>query len=181
MTRCTECRNGLLERSIKPEHIEDLGGITVKLMNAVVVYKCVQCGAQETEIPDIQGLVCTVALKRALAPARLSGRELRFMRRALDMTQKEFSEAMEIAVETVSRWENDVQGVGGMAEKLVRHNICALLYKQVLSCEYDPSIITHMRFTSPQADAEADPMVMQRVIVKHDSKCEDAWDVKKCA
>jgi DNA-binding transcriptional regulator YiaG len=58
-----------------------------------------------------------------------SGREVKFLRRVVDMTQVKFAEAMELTPESVSRWENDARGVGAAGEKLVRHNICALLYK----------------------------------------------------
>jgi DNA-binding transcriptional regulator YiaG len=46
------------------------------------------------------------------------------------MTQKDFANAMELSHEHVSRWENDHKGLGGAGEKLVRHNVCALLHKR---------------------------------------------------
>jgi putative zinc finger/helix-turn-helix YgiT family protein len=175
MRRCTECKNGYLERSVLPEHTEDLGGVVVTVRNAVQAYRCPECGEEETAIPDMQGLVRAVAIARALDPARLAGRELRFMRRALDMTQQAFAEAMELAPETVSRWENDVPGIGGMSEKLVRHNICALLYKHTIGLHYDPQVIADMRFTTP--GSAVSPIIMERVRVKQNCEHEDAWDM----
>lgn len=65
----------LLERSVKQEHIEDLGGVVVKIINAVKVFKCTgkDCGEEVTGIPDMQGLVHAAAVYRALDPMRLSG------------------------------------------------------------------------------------------------------------
>src|SRR4051794_15399774 len=90
--------------TVLPEHAEDLGGIIVNLINAVCVYRCDNCGAEETEIPDLRGLVRTVAMARALLPVQLTGTDILFMRRALDMTQSQFAKAMELTLETVSRW-----------------------------------------------------------------------------
>ena len=53
--RC-KCKNGLMERSVKPEHVEDLGGLIVKVLNAVVVQRCSACGDEMIGIPDLQGL-----------------------------------------------------------------------------------------------------------------------------
>jgi putative zinc finger/helix-turn-helix YgiT family protein len=163
--RCTKCEHGLMERTVKPEHVEDLGGLVVKVLNAVVLQRCTSCGDEMTGIPDMQGLARAAAVARALNPARLIGKEVKFIRRALDMTQKEFAEAMDLSHEHVSRWENDHKGVGGTSEKLVRHNACALLHKEGV-CEYDPKALANMRFVSPPAGG-LPPIEMVRVRTQH--------------
>ena len=168
--RC-KCKNGLLERSVKPEHVEDLGGLVVKVLNAVVVQRCSACSEEMTGIPDLQGLSRAAAMARALSPVRLSGKEVRFIRRALDMTQKDFAGAMDLSAEHVSRWENDHKGLGGAGEKLVRHNVCALLSDG--SCEYDPKAIANMQFV-PFPDGGIAPIEMVRVRVPHRANDDDA-------
>lgn len=163
--RCTKCQNGLMERTVKPEHVEDLGGLVVKVLNAVVVQRCTSCGEEMTGIPDMPGLARAVAMARALNPVCLSGKEVRFIRRALDMTQKEFAAAMELSPEHVSRWENDHRGVGGASEKLVRHNVCALLHKEGVY-EYDPKTIANMQFRQAPEE-ELPPIEMVRVRIPH--------------
>jgi transcriptional regulator with XRE-family HTH domain len=179
MRRCDKCKTGLLERSVKQEHIEDLGGVVVKIINAVKVFKCTgkDCGDEVTGIPDMQGLVQAAAVYRALDPARLSGKEVRFMRRALDMTQVEFGKVMDLTAEHVSRWETGARGIGSATEKLTRHNLCALLYKDVLALDYDPSVIANMEFVEPEEGAQGQPLEMHRVLVKHDHQTTNAWDV----
>jgi len=176
MAKCTKCQS-LMERSVKAEHTEDLGGIVVNLVNAVVVRHCGSCSAEETAIPDMQGLVHTVALVRALDPIRLAGKEVRFMRRALDMTQKKFAEVMELTAETVSRWENGINGHGTASEKLLRHNVCALLHKRVVARAYDPALITNMKFEGGSIEY----ITMERVRVVHESDHENAWDRRAVA
>lgn len=164
--RCN-CKNGLMERTVKPEHTEDLGGLVVKVLNAVVVQRCSACGEEATGIPDMQGLARAAAMARAQSPERLTGKEVRFIRRALDMTQKDFAEAMDLSAEHVSRWENDHRGTGGAGEKLVRHNVCALLSDG--SCEYDPKLIANMRFVPyPEGGIAAIEMVRVRSAHRHD-------------
>jgi hypothetical protein len=72
MQRCRKCR-GLMERSIQPEHTEDLGGVVVTIVNAVEVLHCDKCDTEMTAIPDLDGLARATAISRALSPARLSG------------------------------------------------------------------------------------------------------------
>jgi putative zinc finger/helix-turn-helix YgiT family protein len=179
MRRCDKCKTGLLQKSVKPEHIEDLGGVVVKIINAVRVFKCTnsECGDERTAIPESQSLVRAAAVFRALDPVRLSGKEVRFMRRALDMTQAEFAKRMDLSPETVSRWETGARGTGSASEKLLRHNLCALLYKDVLALDYDPSVITNMQFEELEEGVQPEPMEMHRVLVKHDHHTTNAWDV----
>jgi hypothetical protein len=155
--------NGLMERILKPEHVEDLGGLVVKVLNAVVVQRCSACGEEMVGIPDLQGLTRAAAMARALYPARLCGKEARFIRRALD--QKDFANAMELLHEHVSRWENDHKRLGGAGEKLVRHNVCALLHKEGI-CDYDPKAIANMEFT-PFPEEGLPPVEMVSVRVQH--------------
>jgi putative zinc finger/helix-turn-helix YgiT family protein len=168
--RC-KCKNGLLERSVKQEHVEDFGGLVVKVLNAVVVQRCSACSEEMIGIPDLQGLARAAAMARAQSPERLAGKEVRFIRRALDMKQKDFAAAMDLSAEHVSRWENDHNGIGGASEKLVRHNVCALLSEG--SCEYDPKAIANMVFV-PFPEGGIAPIEMVRVRVSH-SEDETMW------
>lgn len=167
--RCTKC-NQIMEQTVKQEHVEDLGGLVVKVLNAVVVQRCA-CGETMTGIPDMQGLARAAAMARALNPARFTGKEVRFLRRALDMTQKDFAEKMDLSPEYISRWENDHNGIGGSSEKLVRHNVCALLSREGV-CEYDPKVIANMVFTAYPMDV-SEPIEMVRVRIQHRLNDED--------
>jgi DNA-binding transcriptional regulator YiaG len=174
MRRCAKCK-GLIERSVRPEHTEDLGGVVVKVLNAVQVFRCRNCGSEVVAIPDMDGLASAAAISRALNPVRLSGREVKFLRRVLDMKQTEFAKAMDLAPESVSRWENDARGIGGACEKLVRHNVCALLHKDAKGRPYDPAIIAHMEFSSLEEGESLPPIELVRVRVPDDSPDAEGW------
>jgi DNA-binding transcriptional regulator YiaG len=172
---CKKCK-GLMEKSIKPEHTEDLGGVVVKVLNAAQVYRCSGCGNEIVAIPDMDGLVRSVAIARALNPVRLAGSEVKYLRRVLDMTQADFAKAMDLSPETVSRWENDARGVGGTSEKLMRHNVCALIYKETKGRPYDASVIANMQFRSLKEGTSLPPIEMVRVRVPADDDMrENEW------
>jgi putative zinc finger/helix-turn-helix YgiT family protein len=154
----------------EPEHVEDLGGLVVKVLNAVVVQRCSTCSEEMVGIPDMQGLARAAAMARAQSPERLTGKEVRFIRRALDMKQKDFAAAMDLSAEHVSRWENDHNGIGGAGEKLVRHNVCALLSGG--GCEYDPKAIANMVFV-PYPEGGIAPIEMVRVRTPHRTNEDD--------
>jgi putative zinc finger/helix-turn-helix YgiT family protein len=182
MGHCLTCGKGRIETTVLPERTEDLGGVVAIIRNAVLVHCCSECGEELTEIPDMQKLVRAVALARAQIPMQLSGEEIRFFRRVLDMTQVEFAAVMGLdSAETISRWENNARGIGGYAEKLVRHNLCALLYKSVPAMEYDPETITRMRIRQREPDETLPPIVMERVLLKHNHQRTRSWDALPAA
>jgi DNA-binding transcriptional regulator YiaG len=175
MRRCGKCK-GLMEKSIRPEHTEDLGGVVVKILNAVQVFRCERCDSEMVAIPDMEGLAYATVISRALNPVRLNGHEVKFMRRALDMTQAEFATAMDLTPETVSRWETNARGVGGACEKLTRHNVCALLSKGAKGRPYDPAVIAKMEFVELPKGQNIPPIEMVRVRITDETAVDgDGW------
>lgn len=180
MRTCTECGGERWSERLVPEFVENLGGIEVLIKNAVREITCDACGEQEIEIPDLNGLVRSVAVWRAMEPKQLSGAEVRFMRRALDMTQKEFAAAADVAPETVSRWESGVKGHGSMAEKLIRYFVCAVLHELVPAVPFDPKAIALMRFVPN--DGETIRYVVERIRFRDaTSQASNAWEFQQAA
>ncbi len=176
MAICTSCGGGTLKASVLPDYEADLGGIRVRLIHSVIREARDTRDDASIEIPGLEDLAKTVALARALIPVRLSGPEVRFLRRALDMTGREFAEAMDLTPETVSRWENGGRGVGGYSEKLLRHNVCALLHGDVRAIAYDPAEITRMKILDVADGFELPPLAFRRVVVKGGFEAVEAWD-----
>lgn len=169
MEVCLSCGKGRVETTVRPEHTEDLGGVVATLRNAVLVHRCTACGEELTEIPAMQDLVKAVALARAQIPVQFSGNDIRFFRRVFDMTQADFAAAMGLdSAETISRWENNKRGVGGYSERLLRYDLCALLYKSVPAADYDPETVARMRIRPLAAGETLPPIVVERVVVKLD-------------
>ena len=53
-------------------------------------------------------------------PCKLTGKEIRFLRKYLKMTGTEFAGVLGTDKSTVSKWENDEQAPGERADRLIR-------------------------------------------------------------
>lgn len=171
MSTCGECGSSRMNESVLPEYEMDLGGVTVRLINSVIERTCPDCEDQSVEIEDLNELIKAAALARSMIPVRLSGKEVKFLRTALEMNGKQFAKAMELKPETVSRWENNDRGIGGYTEKLLRHNICSLLYKKVRGFKYDPEEITNMRFIDGDL---LNPITFKRIVALDHNRNDDS-------
>ena len=101
-------------------------------------------------VPDMERLAACVAVARALNPQQLDGREVRFIRRVLGMTGKDFAEALEITAETLSRWENNKYRPGGWADKQVRMTAVIKLRDRLSALSLDVKVVPSLHLhTAP--------------------------------
>jgi DNA-binding transcriptional regulator YiaG len=105
-------------RVIRGNYRFDEVGIPVLLKNVELV-KCEDCGTIDPIIPDMNGLMHVIALAVICHPCKLSGAEIRFLRKYLAMSAETFSGLMDIDRTTLSKWENG-QGVGSQSDRLIR-------------------------------------------------------------
>jgi transcriptional regulator with XRE-family HTH domain len=132
-----------------------------------------------TEIPDTNGLVAAVAITRCLLPLSLSGAEIKFVRKALEMTGREFAELMETRPETVSRWETDDQAIGGFVEKILRQKVCERLKGRAPAVDYEPAMIIDLTLLDHRKSDPLPRLVFERVLFKSYGQRHKAlhWDV----
>ena len=69
---------------------------------------------------DVEGLHKAIALHLVRFRKSLGGREIRFIRRAIDMTQGELAHGLGVNVQTVARWEKDKVNIPGPEDRLLR-------------------------------------------------------------
>lgn len=165
---CSACDGQHRMAAIVACYEEDLLGlgIAVRLHNGVVREWCSDCGEEMFIVPDEEGLVAVVAMTRALMPEKLNGREIKFLRKALDMASKEFADELEVTPETVSRWENDAAVMGPISEKLLRHTVCAQLHERAPAIVYEPKAIATMRIRPMSIEQSRAPMEFERIKLK---------------
>src|SRR5262249_46395388 len=84
------------------------------------VARCPKCHSYEVLIPNIDGLHRAIAREIVRRPARLSPPEVRFLRKVLGWSGRDFAEHMGTSVETVSRWETGATPIGAQADRLLR-------------------------------------------------------------
>lgn len=82
---------------------------------------CARCGRSAAfTFPNLAGLQAAAALARAMEPAKLSGKDIRFLRRTLGWPAKQLARVLGVRDETVSRWETGREAIAVPSEKLLR-------------------------------------------------------------
>lgn len=100
----------------------DLGApFKVMLHDAVKITEDAATGKMLSySIPDLDGLIAVVVISRALHPRKLGGADIKFIRKALSMKQKELAAKLELTAEHLSRCETGTLPVAPSTEKLLR-------------------------------------------------------------
>lgn len=91
----------------------------VELHN-VKVRDCAACGERLTSIPSIEGLYSLLAGLIIQKPERLTGAEVRFLRKRLGWSSSDFAATFGVTPETVSRWESEARRMSTTADRLLR-------------------------------------------------------------
>jgi putative zinc finger/helix-turn-helix YgiT family protein len=105
------------------ENIKDdligLDGVTLK---GVMVFRCPKCGEREMGIHKIEEMHRQLAMAVARRREKLGPKEIRFLRKYLGLSSKDFADKMGVDKTTVSKWERvDAPApMGQPAERLLR-------------------------------------------------------------
>lgn len=81
---------------------------------------CPKCGETERVMPRLAQLHRVIAEAVAEKTARLTGAEVRFLRKHLGWSGEDFASVMGVRQETVSRWETEKEPMGVVSERLLR-------------------------------------------------------------
>lgn len=123
MSYCAGCKGNNIKTTMLPAYeATGLGApFKVILEHAVKVDACEVCGAvQGTYIPDMPGLFHAVVFARALEPRKLTGAEIRFMRKAMGWKAKDLARHLSVTPEYLSRCESGAGTMSATTEKLFR-------------------------------------------------------------
>ena len=93
-------------------------------------------GEEVFHVPNPNGLHKAIAEGIVAHPKGMSGKELRFLRTEMGMTQGELAKLVHCDAQTVARWEKGQWSINGTAEALVR-----MLAVQRLNLEAEGSTI----------------------------------------
>lgn len=102
----------------EPYHYTECGLDDVYLLNGYDVVET-PYGSGMT-ILDEDALLHVIALSLVQRRALLAGREVRFLRRRLDMTQAELAKLLRVDAQTLARWEKGETKLHGAADGLIR-------------------------------------------------------------
>jgi putative transcriptional regulator len=113
------------------DHVYTESGLPNVLLQGVEFRRCPKCDEVEMAIPRLAHLHRAIAEIIAEKTARLTGAEIRFLRKHLGWSGEDFAKTMGVTKSTVSRWENEHEPMGAVAERLLR--LMALRWKPVES------------------------------------------------
>jgi len=123
MTTCSNCGKEAAIR-VRDYKFHEMG-LPIVLKNVEVI-DCDKCGNADPIIPDINGLMHVAAFAVVSRPCKLRGYEIRFLRKYVGMSGREFSKLMDVDPTTLSKWENDDDEIGPQSDRLVRLLVTAM-------------------------------------------------------
>lgn len=77
-------------------------------------------GDDTLTIPAIGRLHRVIAEGIVMLPSKMSGKELRFLRTEMGLTQEKLADVLKVTLLTVSRWEREESPIKDTAEMLIR-------------------------------------------------------------
>lgn len=151
MTKCKVCGGWGVEVRVVSSYDADLLGapFSVFLDDSVQEERCSSCGTKlRTVIPDVEGLLHTVAMVRAIEPRKLTGGEIRFVRKAMGWKSKDVARHLELRAEHLSRCENGSRTLSPMSEKWFRLFVIAKMMDKTLKAKFDIEKLFDMKIES---------------------------------
>lgn len=118
--KCDACHKG--EIRIKRQqsyHYKECGLDNVYLTN-IDLRVCDACGTKVPRLRRMPELHSTIARAVAMQPCPLRGQDIRFLRKQLGFSAKEWATLLRTDASTLSRWENDQQEIGTQSDCLIR-------------------------------------------------------------
>jgi DNA-binding XRE family transcriptional regulator len=162
------------KREILEVYTDELFGIPIEIRNCVIREETDK-GRVLITIPDEEGLAAAAAMARALVPIKLSGDDIRMMRKTLGLKAKEFAEALDMNPTRLSHLEKTTDGLGHFTEANIRQYVCARLKARAPAIGYDPAEIVMMK----AVNAPMPTLVFERVRLKMAESMtkSDEWDL----
>jgi putative zinc finger/helix-turn-helix YgiT family protein len=101
-------------------------GVSNVVLQNVEIADCTKCGHSDVIIPRVAGIHRLIAGALLRSPARLTGEQLRFLRKHLGMTGGQFAKYLHTDRTKISKWERGEDRIGPSTDRLVRLLVAAL-------------------------------------------------------
>ncbi len=135
------------EVSVLPEYVADNLGVPFKVVLVKSVKQITNKETGEVDqivIPNLRGLLQQIALSRILIPRKLSGKDIKFIRKALPIKAGQLAEKIGVTPEHLSRCEAGERALSLGTEKCLRIAVlleqCRLPDQVKHLCEKDGSV-----------------------------------------
>ena len=121
---CTNC--GRPVRLERRNYRYTESGLSNVVLQDVEVADCPACGHSDVMIPRLAKIHRAIALALANSPARLTGAQLRFLRKHIGHNGEQLAKYLHTDKTKISKWERDEDPIGPSNDRLVRLLVAAL-------------------------------------------------------
>lgn len=117
--KCRNCKKAEVLGK-KETYLYAESGLPNVVLVGVEVRRCPSCGHHEVVLPRVTELHRTIAHAVIHKRSRLSGAEVRYLRKYLGWSGADFARHVGVDPSTVSNWENDKDPIGPSSDRLLR-------------------------------------------------------------
>lgn len=116
--QCNRCGEPVVRESRNHRYTES--GLPNVILQGVEMADCPQCGNSEIAIPRLAKVHRTIAQALTNSPARLTGAQLRFLRKYLSLSGDELGRYLHTDKTKISKWETGEDRIGPATDRLLR-------------------------------------------------------------
>jgi DNA-binding transcriptional regulator YiaG len=172
MVNRTESASGEGGR-VLPEFLDKLMGIRLLLINSA--FEATQDGETAPIVPDVIGLEAAAAVARVTIAAKLSGKEIRILRKALGVRAAALAEFLDVTPETFSRWENGKETISNNAERILRLRVAHGLRGKAPGVKAASDAILDLKISPFRMSTSPITLKFERVEVVQDGDFQKVW------
>jgi putative zinc finger/helix-turn-helix YgiT family protein len=121
---CTNCEEQVIPERRNYQYSES--GLSNVILQGVEVADCPKCGTSDVIIPRMAKIHRAIAQALANSPARLTGEQLRFLRKHLGLSGEQLGRYLHTDKTKISKWERGEDQIGPATDRLVRLLAAAL-------------------------------------------------------
>lgn len=121
---CTNCGRPVTLERRNYRYTES--GLSNIILQGVEVADCPACGHSNVTIPHLAKIHRAIALALANSPVRLTGAQLRFLRKHLGYSGEELAKYLHTDKTKISKWEREEDAIGPSSDRLIRLLVAAL-------------------------------------------------------
>lgn len=121
---CSECGTAVTPE--RRDHHYTESGLSNVMLEGVLIANCGKCGNWDITLPGLVKLHQAIAQALATSPVRLTGEQLRFLRKHLGLTGDELGRYLHTDRTKISKWETGEHSIGPQTDRLIRLLVAAL-------------------------------------------------------
>lgn len=116
--QCSNC--GKKANAVRGSYCFIESGLSWVVLQGIELIQCEECGNEDPVIPRINDLMRALVIAIIAKPYRLTGEEVRFLRKYLRKTAAEVAQLLHVDKTTISKWENEEDPIGEQSDRLLR-------------------------------------------------------------